>query len=91
MQKTEKEWQGKVRDIGCIVCLRKLKVYSPASIHHALTGGGGRKDETKVLPLCPRHHVGKDGIHALGRKKWQSIYGTEQELLDQVFNILQDT
>lgn len=84
MLKAEKEWQARVRDLGCIICRNKLRVYSPASIHHAETGAGGRRDHMKVLPLCPRHHTGKDGIHFLGRKAWYRINGNEQDLLLQI-------
>lgn len=89
--KAEKEWQARVRELGCIVCRRKGLGETPASIHHAGTGAGGRRDDMKVLPLCPRHHAGKDGIHYLGRKVWQRIYGTETELLATIELLLQDT
>jgi hypothetical protein len=62
---------------GCIIdgCKRR------AGIHHCETGAGGRKDHNKVLPLCHHHHQGDQGIHPMTRKKWEAIFGTEQELM----------
>lgn len=79
MNKKEREFQAKVRELGCIICR------SPAALHHALTGAGGRKDERYVLPLCHFHHQGEQSIHTLSRRVWQEIYGTERELLEQVY------
>lgn len=69
-----------VRELGCIVHI----CGGPASIHHAETGGGGRKDHWKVLPLCHYHHQGDQGLHTLSRRVWEPKYGTEQELLQRV-------
>jgi hypothetical protein len=57
-------------------------------VHHCFTGAGGRKDHFKVIPLCHYHHQGKEGIHTLGRKKWQAAYWAEADLLDEVQKIL---
>lgn len=76
----EKRYHAKVRELGCIVHL----CGAPAAVHHAETGAGGRKDHMKVLPLCYHHHQGDQGIHTLGRRRWQAIYGTEQELMAKV-------
>ena len=82
MTKDEKEWQRRVRELGCLICER------PASLHHIRHGVGKaqKADEYNVLPLCPDHHQnGGHGVafHA-GKKTWQEIYGTEEELLEQV-------
>jgi hypothetical protein len=76
--KSQRERWSKLADLGCIIC------GSPPSIHHCETGMGRRKDHDRVLPLCYEHHQGSMGIHTLGRKKWESIYGTEQELMDKL-------
>jgi len=68
-------WE-KMREYGCMIC------GAPAAIHHCETGMGGRKNHDKVIPLCHHHHQGEQGIHTLGRKKWQATYGTEQALMD---------
>lgn len=76
--KKQRERWNKIASLGCAIC------GGPANIHHALTGAGGRKDHDKVLPLCYYHHQGPHGIHFMGRKKWQSIYGDEKDLLEQL-------
>lgn len=75
-------WE-RIRALGCIICGT-----SNPHLHHALTGSGRRKDDTKVLPLCYFHHQGEQGIHTLGRKVWQALYGTETELLDKVDKLI---
>jgi hypothetical protein len=59
-------------------------------IHHCGTGGGGRKNHDLVIGLCFLHHRGAQGIHFMGRKKWQAIYGSEKELLDKLERLMQD-
>lgn len=87
--KAEKEWMSRVADLGCIVCLNELSIYSPAAIHHI--EGRTKKDcHFKVLPLCPNHHqYGGYGVafHA-GRVEWEKRYGTQAELLEQVRGLL---
>ena len=74
-----KAHMAKVARLSCIVCGAR-----PVHVHHAKTGGGGRKNDMLVLPLCHRHHTGKDGIHTVSRPIWQLSYGTETELLEKV-------
>ncbi|MDD4892753.1 MAG: Ref family recombination enhancement nuclease [Candidatus Rickettsiella isopodorum] len=75
----------KLRELGCIICGRE------ASIHHCFTGGGGRKDHDKVIPLCPHHHQHgteqEPSIHPW-RKRFEELYGTEQELIDKCKRLL---
>lgn len=74
----KKRW-ARLRELGCIVgtCDNPN-----AAIHHCETGMGGRKDHDKVIPLCHYHHQGEEGLHTLGRRVWQGIYGTEQQLME---------
>lgn len=81
--KKQLEMWDRLREHGCAIC-RNPYVH----IHHCGTGAGGRKNHDFVLPLCEAHHTGKEGIHSLGRKKWQALYGTEQELLDKLLDRL---
>lgn len=76
-----KKHMARVAQLPCIICGSW-----PVNVHHAETGGGGRKDDMKVLPLCYNHHQGRDGIHTIGRKVWRDRFGTETELLVQVAN-----
>jgi hypothetical protein len=66
---------------GCVLCK------GHASVHHAETGMGGRKDHDKVFPLCFYHHQGEEGIHTLGRKVWQEKYGSEQHWMEIVSHV----
>lgn len=77
-----KMWD-KVTGMGCFIC-GAFEV----EIHHAFTGGGGRKDHDKVLPLCYDHHRGAHGIHTLGRKRWVFHYGSEQDAYGKVLAYL---
>lgn len=81
MSKTiaEKAHMNAVAQMCCLICGAW-----PVHVHHAETGMGGRKNHMKILPLCEKHHTGKEGIHGMGRKAFRAKYGTEQELLNQV-------
>ena len=84
--KAQRARWSRIAEFGCMIC------GSPAEIHHCFTGGGGRKNHDKVIPLCPEHHRGAQGIDGrhfgMSKKKWQTIYGTEQELLDKLNSLL---
>jgi len=84
-EKAERERQrkihmGRVASLGCIVCA------APANVHHIRDGQGtGQKaSDYETIGLCHNHHQGRDGIHTLGTKRWQKIYGYERELLENV-------
>ena len=81
----EKKWMEAVSNYGCIACHQDgLNV--PAEIHHIRkhTGMGLRPSHTKILPLCSVHHrTGKISVH-LGKKAFESKYGTEEQLQKQL-------
>ncbi len=81
----KRRW-SRIAALGCMICL------APAEIHHCFTGGGGRKNHDAVIPLCPEHHRGRDGIdgrhYGMSKKKWQSIHGSEQSFLERVAELL---
>lgn len=83
MTKAEREHMAKVKLQPCIIC-----GCGPVDVHHAGTGMGGRKNHMKVLPLCQFHHTGVKGIHKIGRRNWQELYGTETELLAKLGGML---
>ena len=78
---------GRVADNGCIVCKNIGNGWSPALVHHIRSGGtagmGQKASDWLTYGLCPDHHQGDNGIHSIGTKKWQMIYGSEFELLAQ--------
>ena len=81
----ERKWMQQVSDYGCIACHQDgLNV--PAEIHHIRkhTGMGLRPSHFNILPLCSVHHrTGKISVH-LGKKAFESKYGTEEQLQKQL-------
>lgn len=86
----EKRHMDKVRKVGCII--KNHECEGRTTIHHTGTGAGGRKNHMKVLPLCEEHHLGTRGINsltgAMSRREWESVYGTEAELLIKLEGLL---
>jgi hypothetical protein len=68
---SEKKYHVFLREKGCEVCERE------PSIHHIISDGFKRisKDHLLVTPLCPEHHQGDQGIHAIGHDAFTSLYG----------------
>ena len=89
LKKAEKIYLSKVREIGCIACL-KINRRSEAVIHHIRkhTGLGLRPAFDQTIPLCPQHHnMGNESIH-LNKKVFIKKFGTEQDLLYEVKEII---
>lgn len=92
MTKEEQQHLDHVQSLGCIAC-RINGMYSPAEIHHVLDGGR-RIGHSHVIPLCfPHHRGGGDGLSAVVsrhpyKKRFEAAYGTEQQLLDRVEELL---
>ena len=91
----EKQHMERVQALGCIVC-RKLGLgQTPAEIHHVLQNGL-RENHFKVLPLCPLHHrSGVNNEQHVSRHPWRKAfelrYGTENELLELVGKLLDNS
>ena len=89
--KAEREHMDRVVSLGCVACLNLGYYDAPSEIHHIGNGTmGKRASNYEVIPLCPTHH--RNGgygvaVHA-GRKAWERLHGTEQELLKQVKGML---
>jgi len=82
----ERKWMQQVADYGCIACEIDGKVSVPSEIHHIRkhTGMGLRPSHFNILPLCASHHrTGKISVH-LGKKAFESKYGTEEQLQKQL-------
>ena len=92
--KKEKEHMDKVQQLGCIVCKLERGIYTPAEIHHIV--GKTKRSHMRVLPLCFRHH--REGSynelfvsrHPF-KREFEKRYGTEEELLEKVEQLLQHT
>lgn len=90
MTKAERQHLDRVASMGCIACEVMGFYDSPAEIHHIRSGvgKGQRASHFDVLPLCPAHHRGTQGlkvpsIHGSPHAFVQS-FGTERQLLDLV-------
>lgn len=92
----EKAYMNEVVELGCIVCMEHLNVWSPAEVHHTRDGMGAsqRNSHYSILPLCPEHHRnGGPGVsfHKTGRYQWESTFGTEGALKTKVTKRLHET
>lgn len=84
MTRQLRDYKSRVAELGCIVdgC------GAPAMLHHPrfCVGMGQRSNDWLVIPLCPDHHQNGGlgvAIHA-GQNTFESLYGTEAELLARV-------
>ena len=84
MNKLEIDHISKVIYGGCIACKLNGIEDSQAEYHHIGNGTmGKRASNYEGIALCPIHHrTGGYGVavHA-GRKAFEEVFGTEQELL----------
>ena len=85
----DKERGKKLIELGCIVCLIHLEVFTPTAIHH-IDGKTKPGCHQKTIGLCGGHHQIPDGQaklwisrHGDGRAAFEEAYGTEQELLEK--------
>jgi hypothetical protein len=90
--KAERAHMEAVQALGCIVCRTTHEGYVPAEIHHVLKNGR-RMGHMFVLPLCWQHHrLGANTPSVVSRHPWrlefQARYGTEEQLLAKVDELL---
>lgn len=89
----ETKWRfDTIANLGCIVCRLQHGVVTQASIHH-LTGikyrGMGKKaDDINTIALCYNHHQGEFGIHRIGMRPWEAMFGTQEYLLEITNNMI---
>ena len=84
MKKEHKKRFDQLKQIGCIACRRSGKFADPV-IHHIRkhTGMSLRPSHDDTIPLCPIHHnIGNQSVH-LNKKLFESLFGTELELLKE--------
>jgi hypothetical protein len=74
--KREPRYLAWIAERGCLVC------GMPATCHHVRICGSSR-DDARVLPLCPVHHLIQHGprtsIEALGKRGFEERYGVDIE------------
>jgi len=81
-KKERKQRFDLISQMGCCICQR------PAEIHHLIghkyKGMGMKADDIYTIGLCPEHHRGNQGIHHLGMRIWEDIYGSQDYHLTRV-------
>lgn len=88
MKKADKNHYDKLAQIGCVLCKHLGYGETPAHIHH-IRRLGMKRENAPVIPLCPAHHTGNDGVHGMGKKAFAKRYGvTEEDLLAQTEELL---
>ena len=80
MLKEQKEHYGKIASLGCSLCRHLGYGATPCEIHH-IRRFGGKRDNAEVIGLCTEHHRGNTGVHGLGRKRFETRYGIDEETL----------
>lgn len=83
----EKRHLERVAAIGCACCKWCHGIEdTPAQVHHVrVNHGWGRSGHEMSIPLCPEHHTGSTGVHAMGRDEYKDMHGkSELELLELV-------
>ena len=97
LTKADKERGKKLRDLGCIVCLKYLEVFTPPAIHH-LDGQTKPGCHKLTIPLCEKHHQKKDNRkpprwtsrHGDGKAEFEGYYGAESLLLIEVNGLINE-
>lgn len=88
--KSEKEYQDRMAQVGCICCLQD-GIYNPHVLLHHIDGRTKPGSHLKVLPLCAHHHQQDDrsGVIAVhpNKARFQQEYGSQYELLEQAKKI----
>jgi hypothetical protein len=86
--KVQKKHYEKLVELGCALCRHLGYGETMPHIHH-IRRLGMKRENSPVIPLCPTHHVGNDGVHGLGKKAFVVKYGvTEEDLLAQTEALL---
>lgn len=85
----EVEYQGRVVELGCMVCkLMGVEQESHTELHHHRAGRLRSDCHYDVLPLCSnRHHRGKTGWHG-SRDDFKAMSLTPEYLLEKVKELL---
>lgn len=89
LTRADKKRFDKLSDLGCIVCLNTMNIYTPPAIHH-IAGKTKEGCHDLTIPLCQSHHQYKSNMsiwisrHGDGRAAFEKAYGKERKLLEQV-------
>lgn len=86
----ERRHKARLVELGCVLCRRLFGINdSPPVLHHYRGGGWGKGGYLTLMPLCPPHHDGKEGVHGLGTKAFDRHYGfTQRDLLEDALRLV---
>jgi hypothetical protein len=45
---------------------------------------GQKATDDNTIPLCVHHHRGSQGIHHLGTRSWEKVYGEQEHYLKKI-------
>jgi len=82
--KAESRRMERVKTIGCIVCGS-----APSQCHHLLSGGR-RRGHMFTIGLCPKHHTDGAVSYDGSKKRFQALYGYDDELLAKQDDLLDE-
>lgn len=87
----EADYMERVAGLACVLCKRQGRETYGVHVHHIREGQGAaqRASDFLTLPVCPDCHLGRNGIHGLGRKGFYARYKiTELDLLADTIEAL---
>ena len=89
MTAAQKRYASRVAEIGCIVSYNLGYPETPCELHHVYSKVNGKmRNHDDIIPLSPEFHRWRsDAVH-VNKKLFESRYGTEQELLAQVKDLI---
>ena len=89
MNKEQRKHYDQVARLGCSLCRYLGYGESPCEVHHIRRAG--KRDKAPVIGLCPSHHRGNVGIHGMGRRAFEKVYGvTEEQLLEKTLELINE-
>jgi len=95
LTKADRARGDKLRELGCVVCLIHLELFTVPAIHH-IDGKTKPGCHKLTIPLCPNHHQysANNGQwvsrHGDGKNAFQDAYGTEAELLEKTNELINE-
>jgi len=89
----DKARMAAIHELPCLACKRvKATQVAPTEAHHLIGYGIGKKaSDLFTIPLCSFHHARGNrwsAIHETPIKQWESVFGTQEELLEETNDLL---
>ena len=77
MGKINQPYRDFIRSLGCVVGGKDC--FGDILAHHVKTKGAGHGDEYNLVPLCFSHHTWNNGVHAIGKIRFEEKYSLNLE------------